>query len=70
MAFLQVVFLHFDRRYKNKGLEIFVWMHPILGEPCYIGVSLVMCLCFNIFILFIVISLRSCFSSRRIHHVQ
>ena len=43
---LQVVSLHFVGWYNNKGLVISVWMYPILGEPCYIGVSLVMCLIF------------------------
>ena len=51
----------FVRWYSNKGLEISVWTYPILGEPRYIGVFLVMCLCFNIYILFIVIVLWSCF---------
>ena len=52
MGLFQVVSLHFVGWYNNKGLAIFVWAYPILGEPRYICVSLVMC--FNIFILFIV----------------
>ena len=46
MRSLQVVSLHFVGWYANKGLEIFVWTSPILGEPRYICVSLVMCLIF------------------------
>ena len=46
---LQVVSLHFVGWYNNEGLEIYVWMYPILGEPRYIGVSLVMYLYVLIF---------------------
>ena len=55
---LQVVSLHFVGWYNIKGLEISLWTYPILGEPCYISVSLVMC--FNnciIFILYCYLSL-------------
>ena len=27
-----------------EGLEIYLWMYPILGEPNYIGISLALCL--------------------------
>ena len=67
MGLLQVVSLHFDGWYNNKGLEIYVCTLPILIEPHYICVSLVMCSNICILFIIIVIALQPCFSNMLEH---